>query len=376
MKVVHVLPNAGSGIESLVCSMTPHLSHWGVETHLIYLSSSVAPLQLPPDVVASVTVLPLRLEPARSLRRFRRLMRGLRPDVIHSHSFLPTVVSSLASIPARHVRTVHTPYPYFFESNPRSIVKRLVEIRALRVVDSQLVCVSNAVARSLPWAPPRVFRTIYNGVPADSLTRPRGTPDSRKIVAVGRLEEQKGYPRLLAAFSILLSDLPDAQLLIAGEGTQHLQLAGIIKSLQIGQSVRLLGHVTDVASLYRDARLCASSSNYEGFGLSIVEALCSGCQVVSTPIDSAREIAAVVRNGVRFAEDFRPESLAKAMKAELLQSTIHEDVRRLRLAQAARDAFSVQKCAASYFQLYKDIRAPVPPVAKQTTATRPGQCTR
>lgn len=352
MKIVHVLPNAGSGIESLVRSLVPHFAASGVETHLVYLSDSVAPLSMPFGTVRSSHVLRLRSNPLRTIRLVRNLFRNIEPDVVHSHSLLPSLVSALAGCPARHVRTIHSLYPYFYQSNVRSKLKRQIERWALHATTSQLVCVSNAVARSLPWSSRPEPLTIYNGVSVDRLPLPAGTVPGRKVVAVGRLEPQKAYARLLEAFSLIHKDIPDARLRIAGEGSQRQMLDQMIDTLRLRSSVQLLGQVHDVSELYRDADVLACSSDYEGLPLSVIEALCSGCPAVSTPIDAVREAAAFVDDGIRFSDDFSADSLATTMKEELLQQSADDLPRRLRRAIATRHAFSANKCAASYLGLY------------------------
>ena len=306
----NVLPNAGSGIETLIRSLVSHFAARGDEMHLIYLSDSVAPMPMPSGAVASISVLQLRSAPVRTVWRMRKLSHQIDPDVLHSHSYFQASFAPLPDgLPRRSgpsMRHIHT----FVDQTRARNSKRAVRRWALRVTDSRVVCVSNAVAKSLPWSFHQEPLIIYNGVNTDDLPRPDGGATGRTIVAVGRLEHQKGYPRLLEAFSLLLQEVPDARLRIAGEGTQRRMLEQMIETLQMNSTVQMLGHVRDVSSLYRGARMLAFSSNYEGLGLSVVEALCCGCPAVSTPLDPVREIAALVPDGIRFADDFGAESFS------------------------------------------------------------------
>ena len=353
MKVLHVLPNAGSGIETFVVSMLPFFSRQGVNTHLLYLSDVIAPVDAASRDADSLTHLNIRPDPVRTMAGYRKLIRELQPDVVHSHSMLPSLLATVGGGPGiRHVRTVHAPYPYFSSRDARSAIKRQLEGFALRQTASTVVCVSRAVEKSLPWVLVEPARTIYNGV---AIARPipaRRIPGNPLVVAAGRLEAQKGYPRLLRAFSMLVRMVPEAKLAIAGEGSQRRMLENMIRELNIGTQVTLLGHVADINTLYEQAGLFVLSSDYEGLGLAAMEALCTGCPVVSTPIETSREIDAILGGGtIRFASDLSPESLTATMNAALQESAngVSDFTHR---TEIARDVLSAGNCARQYLELY------------------------
>lgn len=354
MKVLHVLPNAGSGIETLVTSMLPCFRQHAVETHLLYLSDVVAPVDAAGREAYSLTCMSIRQDPLKTVTGYRNMVRALRPDIVHAHSMLPSLLAATGrKSGVRHVRTVHAPYPYFSARDARSVIKRHIEGKALKYTASTVVCVSNAVAKGLPWQLVEPVLTIYNGV---STGQPMPIQrNSRKllVVAAGRLEAQKNYPRLLKAFSTLLHAVPEAQLAIAGEGSQRGMLEDMIRTLQLESHVTLLGQVADMTALYGKAALFVLSSDYEGMGMAIMEALCAGCPVASTPIESSCEIDATLGGGmIHFASDFSPGALSESMEVALREASSPDPDFTARISEV-RKRLSAENCAAQYLGLYR-----------------------
>lgn len=101
------------------------------------------------------------------------------------------------------------------------------------------------------------------------------------IIAVGRLEYQKGFDILLDAFKIVLNEI-NCRLIIFGEGPLRKSLEDKIKELKIESKIDMPGITDSPLAQMKEASLFVLSSRFEGFGLVLVEALFSGAKVVST----------------------------------------------------------------------------------------------
>lgn len=107
---------------------------------------------------------------------------------------------------------------------------------------------------------------------------------SRRFVAVGRLERQKNLPLMLEAFAA--GKRPGDTLTILGEGTQRRSLEGEIARLGLADSVALPGFAADAPERIAEHDALLLSSDYEGLGNVIVEALARGVPVITTSCSS------------------------------------------------------------------------------------------
>jgi glycosyltransferase involved in cell wall biosynthesis len=124
--------------------------------------------------------------------------------------------------------------------------------------------------------------TIYNPVTVDIMPSivPRKSP--RVVLAVGRLSSQKGFDLLLQAWALLKPECKKNTILrIAGSGELESELKNLAIKLQIVDEVDFYGFAADIVSLYREAHCYVLSSRYEGFVLSLTEAMASGLPVIS-----------------------------------------------------------------------------------------------
>ncbi len=143
------------------------------------------------------------------------------------------------------------------------------------------------IAALARMAPQRIT-TIYNPIPAAATPSPEACAaadalwggDGPRILAVGNLKAQKNHALLLRAFAAL--PRKEARLMLLGDGPEEQALRALAGDLGIGERVVFAGFHRDPAPFYATADLFVLSSDYEGFGNVIVEALSYGLQVVST----------------------------------------------------------------------------------------------
>jgi glycosyltransferase involved in cell wall biosynthesis len=155
------------------------------------------------------------------------------------------------------------------------------------------VAVSRYMADELRAANPSgVVDLVYAGVDAPSPVADRSSDGGMRIVYLGRLQKQaKGLDLLVKAFT-RLSDLPDAELTIAGDGPYAEELRALIARLGVAERARLIGRVEDDAKerLLEEAAVVAIPSRFESFGLVAAEALARGVPVVGFALPSLQEI--------------------------------------------------------------------------------------
>jgi len=173
-----------------------------------------------------------------------------------------------------------------------------------------------------------------------------GAPPS--LLAVGTLEPRKDLRVLLEALRLLRRDGRDLRLVLAGR-------SGWGPALSLGDlapHVRLTGHVPDaeLPALYAGAACHVLPSRYEGFGLSLLEAMASGTPAVASDIPALRELGG---DAVRYAPPGEPAAFAAA-----IASALDERGTSLALAAAARERarrFTWRACAEATLRAYRSL---------------------
>ncbi len=120
----------------------------------------------------------------------------------------------------------------------------------------------------------------------------------KKIVAAGRLEQQKNHAMLISAFKKIHDCYPDYSLYIYGEGRLRGSLIKQIQLLGLEEAVFLPGSVKDIHKKIADAEIFVLSSNYEGLSNALLEAMMMGLPCISTDCAGSNEIIQNNINGL------------------------------------------------------------------------------
>jgi len=195
--------------------------------------------------------------------------------------------------------------------------------------------IPNPCVYPLPLAQPRLAPEDWVG------------PARRVVLAVGRLDEQKGFAGLLDAFTRLATRFRDWDLVILGEGEERMALAARIEKQGLAGRVVLPGRVGNPGDWYRRAELYVMSSRFEGFPNTLVEAMAHGVPAVS--FDCETGPAEILRDGVDgylVPPEQGADGLVRAM-AVLMED---DETRRSmgNAAVAVRERFSPERVMAAW----------------------------
>ncbi len=170
------------------------------------------------------------------------------------------------------------------------------------------------------------------------------------VLYTGRLHEMKGLEYLLAAWPEVLRRIGQARLWIVGDGPDRWRLMGLIETMGLSTSVRLVGPFDDVEDLLRAADVFVLPSLEEGMSLALLEAMVMGLPVIATAIP-ANEVLVDDQVG-RLAPTRDPAALAAAIITLLMD---RETAARLGCAGRARVAelFSLDKMVTEHLQLFE-----------------------
>ncbi len=173
------------------------------------------------------------------------------------------------------------------------------------------------------------------------------------ILYVGVLEPRKNVDRLVEAFAAIAAQVPDVDLAIAGgRGWMYDAIFAQVARTGLSERVKFLGHITqeELPALYAGARAFAYPSQYEGFGIPVLEAMLCGTPVVTTNVSSMPE---VVGDSALLVHPDDTPGLAAALLRVLQDRELAGELVRRGRAQGRR--FSWDRSARETVAVYREV---------------------
>ncbi len=172
------------------------------------------------------------------------------------------------------------------------------------------------------------INTVHCGLAPESLVGdPAPLPDALTFLSIGRFSPEKGHLVLLAAFAAISKDYPNAKLVLAGDGPMRDELEARIRSLGLGDAVRITGWINSdqVKQEIRAASALVHPSFTEGLPVVIMEAMAEARPVIATYIAGIPELVQEGKTGWLVPAGLVDElatamtDLAQTPKAEVAQ---------------------------------------------------------
>lgn len=245
-----------------------------------------------------------------ALRKLRKSQR----TIFHAHLPRSEILCAIALRSKSFLVTRHNSEK-FFPSAPKAIsalLSRFVLRKAFACIAisksvSQFLTDSREITKST------VLFVIHYGL-ADIQVEPRilkKDSDSQvRIGTIGRLTPQKNLPLLLRSFSIAQKKSPiKLTLTIIGTGPEERQLKELSSFLDLESSVFWKGQIVDVNSFYRSQDIFILTSDYEGFGLVLLEAMAKGLPIIARGVSSIPEVLGEGHPGLVYSDN--PERISE-----------------------------------------------------------------
>ncbi len=297
--------------------------------------------------------------------RLAALLRRERIDLLHSHLFLANLAGRIAG------RLAGVPVILSHQHDTDVWMRphhRLLERWSVRLADRVITC-SEAV---------RVWEIETIGLPPDKVTTLRNAivppaepgdadrravrqalgiaPDEVVVGTLGRLHEpKKGLSVFIDAAAAVLARVPRARFVLAGDGPSRAELEARAARAGLGDRLLFAGARRDVTRLLSAYDLFVQPSRWEGFGLTLVEAMAVGLPVVATDVGGIPEIVRHGRDGVLVpAGDAAALALAIA---DLLDDPARRSAFAAEGRHRAHTEFHIDRLVAETAALYRDALA-------------------
>ena len=363
MRILHLVNSLDpGGMENGVCNIAAGLETRGIETHVACLERSGA---FSARIPGANRIHVLHKAGGFSLRaawNLMRLLRKLRPAVLHTHNLGPLIYASLATLGGRTARILHGEHSKLapWELEPRRIRQRQRLYRACRAIHT--VSREQVAELASLGFPCSKISAIPNGVDtmrfspgvreaaALALEIPGGVP---VIGLVGRFGPFKRHDALITALPAIQTAFRDARVLLVGGGGSEEKR---IRELAAGNpGICITGFRCDPESFDRAMDLLVVPSLNEGMSNAVLEAMACGIAVLANTGCGHEEIITPEENG-RIASLASPDDIALHVIAMLND--------RERLAILGKNArktvqtrFSIETMLTAYEQTYRRIAA-------------------
>jgi glycosyltransferase involved in cell wall biosynthesis len=358
-EILHVRSSAGLyGAEYVLLGLIPALEQLGVASRLLCLDNPYLERQ-PLFDRANALGVPAQLVPCRgrfdfaTIKTLREAMLQSPEAVVHVHDYKSALHVWLARVKLRRpiVATLHG-------RTATNLVLRLyesLETWLMRGFD-RICIVSESMRRPLVEAgiAPGRISLIENGIDTERFA-PDVLPWSRADMNIPhdaivfgsaiRLSEEKNPQGLLEAFATVVQELPQAVLVIAGDGHLRETLIARVNELGVNERVRLVGARNDLEHFYSMLDVFVLPSRTEGLPLALLEAMATSKPIVATAVGHVPTVLADLRAEVVAPND--GEALAKAMVLAA-QQMHHAGLR-----QRVTERYSVAHMAQSYAHIYR-----------------------
>ena len=378
----------GRAVEVLIC--IPVLVVGGTELHTLALAQVLrsagaktqvccyyeySPAMVSLFEAAGVELTLLHMQRAAGLwqlfRTLWRLFRRIRPGAVHVQYIAPGLIPVVAA-KAAGIRTVFATVHQLGDAYGSR--ERLLFSVAARLCTA-FFCVSQAVERSW-FGNSAVFSiasatsgrrhfTIYNGVDvvraehastiaaAEELRRRLGIAGRHVIGIVARLRAEKGHASLLKALPRVLKRVPDLVLLVVGDGPDREVLMEHGRALGVNSHIVWVGERSpeETLAFYEVMDVVAVPSQFEGFGLSVAEAMAAGRPVVGMRVGGLAEIIEDGVTGYLVAPDDSAAFAAALIR--VLRDPQEAAIMGARGRKRVSKQFSSERFAESFVEAYR-----------------------
>jgi glycosyltransferase involved in cell wall biosynthesis len=306
--------------------------------------------------------------PASLLWKTRWIIRDKRIHLLHTHrykeNFLGAIAARTVGVP-RIVRTVHGgAEPFRGWKHLKAGFHQWLNLQVSRALVDRTIAVSDDLRKELvgKLGANRVV-TIHNGIDFDTAGSPASiaevkaslgiAPGEAVVGSVGRLTLVKNYTGLLQAFAQVTAAIPNAKLVLVGDGPERNNLQFLAESLGIAPRVVFCGFQPEPSRFLRIFDVFVLSSLREGISISLLEAMSSSVPVVVTNVGGNPEVVRDGESGILTpAEDDRKlaDAIIRMLNDRKLAESFADNGRK-----RVTGEFSQMAMCSSTYRLYRSL---------------------
>ncbi len=360
-KVLHVLNGLPYGGNENLCLQILHHAPDDVENILLNLNSQRLEMLHLFEEVPNLTIINQDYKRDRRLSFIldvARKLRKIKPQAVLSYAFgmhlFVGLAARLAGISRIAARAGNTP-----QREPSRLKIWKLILWFSRLLKIPIYSCSDTVHSSLQALTqlPQKSHSISNGCDVKAIatraqtSRQKRAADSPTVIGmVARLNTIKDHQTLIRSFSLVQPQFPDTQLWLVGDGEQKQTLQNLVEELNLSDRVVFWGDRSDVPELLGQMDIYAfSTTEEEGFGIALIEAMAAKLPIVATQASACCEVLGRGEGGI-LVPGKDAEALAQAFTSLLTtkKTRIEWGNKAYQYALANHD---IQQCADKWYSV-------------------------
>ncbi|WP_337240684.1 glycosyltransferase [Proteus faecis] len=363
MKVTFIITSLSlGGAETFICNLVDKLKLKGVDVSLIVLmgKNQIRPLD-------NINITYLNIKKSNPITWFMAIrnilleFRNKKTDIIHANMFHAIILSRIL-IP-------FIPCKYLISSFHNNKEKSAFRMFLYRLTDKLSTINTNvsqgAVNDYLLYkvCSPKKLITMYNGIPLENFKYSKKARDTLRkelnlhdndivIINVGRFTEAKGQLELIHAFHKVHQKNNKIRLILLGDGEMKDRIANKIEQLQLKEKIFTPGFKKNISDFLSASDLFILSSQWEGFGLVLAEAMSCKLPIISTNVGGTTEV--LQNNGI-YALSPSSSDLADSLEFFLTLSIDNVNKYIEGAYNHVIDNFDIDHIAVKWIAIYNDL---------------------
>lgn len=368
MRILHLISSTGFyGAENVILNLARGLREDG---HIPYILCLKGVSKTDPEIYFQALkegllskVIPCRHRfDIKVIGEIKKFVSVENIDIIHSHGYKGNFYGLMASkfsrvpiITTIHLWTGETRKLRFYEYlDKRWLVKSMNHVVLVSPTFYSDVKNSNLGTEHITFIPNGIDTETFNpSRVSGSVRKEFGIEKALIIGNVARFHQEKGHVQLINIFNRIQSQIPEARLLLVGDGPLRNNLKSLVRRLDLQDKVIFAGVRSDLPALYKAMDIFVMPSQKEGMPMALLEAMAMALPVVATAVGGIPYVISKDGDGV-LVEPQDADALFDA-----ITSLIKDSSYRRRLGNRARakivSQFSLQILYKKYLEVYEKI---------------------
>jgi glycosyltransferase involved in cell wall biosynthesis len=369
VKLLFVISSlGGGGAEKVLVDLISSLERRKYNILIVVFTENTAfRKHLPPHIKVINLKKKSRWDFLKLILKLGKILNKYSPTIVISSLVYTNILTGLASLLQKRKSVLilweHNYPPKYLSKARLSKIKRFLIQLTYNKADT-VITVSNKIRDCLSEEfkiNPSNIKTIYNPIITDILVQKSkkkvehpffSVKNSKVIISVGRLTEQKRFDLLLKAFSLVRRESEDARLILLGKGHLKKDLQKLTKELNINNWVDFVGFKANPYAWMAKADIFVLSSDREGFPVVLIEAMACGVPIISTDcLTGPNELITNNKNGLLIPtgnEDTLAKTILNLLKDEKLRKEFSENGK-----HRAKD-FDIKKVTPKFEELFNE----------------------